>query len=103
MGEAPDEEIGIGTKPGGGGTRRALARPPGDRSAAVELDDQLLLDGQLDVLATRQLEHLAGERLAVELEPLGDATAASALHRGADEVVLARAFLDADRLALAHH
>src|SRR5262245_29520045 len=83
--------------------RRRSRRPPEMEAglAAVELHDELLLDGQLDVLALGEREHLAGVLLGVELQPVGDAAAAGALDRGADEVVLLAPFLDHDGLALA--
>ena len=36
----------------------------------VEFDDQLLVDGQVDVLALRQSDDLAGEIVAIDVEPL---------------------------------
>src|SRR5262245_24036353 len=37
---------------------------------AIELDDELLADGQRDVVARRQRLHAAAERVLLELEPL---------------------------------
>src|SRR5688500_14765689 len=80
---------------------RSARRADESRLAAVELDDQLLLDGQLDVLAAGHAEHLARHVLGPQLEPIGDAAPARALDGGADEVVLAAPLLDDDGLALA--
>src|SRR6185503_11875517 len=63
-------------------------RTPNERSAAVELHDELLLDGQLDVLALGQGQHLAAVLLGVELEPVGDAAAPPAQLRGPVQLVL---------------
>ncbi len=40
------------------------------RLLAVEFDDQLLVDGQIDVFTLRQGDDLAGESVSVDIEPL---------------------------------
>src|SRR5258708_613124 len=62
--------------------------------AAVQLDDQLLLDRQLDVLARRQANDVAGDVLGVQVEPVRHAAAARRLDARADEGVLAAGLLD---------
>src|SRR5215210_3189338 len=67
-------------------------------SAAVELDDQLLLDRELDVLARWQAQHPAAHVLGIKLEPLRDATAPRGLDARPDHRVLTAALLDHDGL-----
>src|SRR5512143_2002110 len=70
--------------------------------AAVQLDDELLLNRDLDVFARRQREHLAAELLGIELQPFRHAAAARRLDAGADLLVLATRFADHDRLTGPH-
>ena len=48
-------------------------QPVGPDDAAVELDDQLLLDGSLDLVARGLAQHPADERVGVGQQPGGDA------------------------------
>src|SRR5262249_49867708 len=67
----------------------------------VQLDDQLLLDGQLDVVAFRQLDDGPGEALRREVEPSRHAARPGRFHRGLDLLVRAALLLDRDDVALA--
>src|SRR6202035_2804867 len=82
--------------------RNSFVSWPLDELAAVELDDQLLLDRELDVLTHGQPDYLAADVLRVQLQPLGDAAPARCLDARADKGVLAAGLLDADRLAGLH-
>src|SRR4028118_1145976 len=80
----------------------APAPPGADRSAAVELDDQLLLDRELDVLAGGHAEHSARDVLGIQFEPFRNTTAAGGLDAGPDERILPAGFLDPDHLTGLH-
>src|SRR5215831_3223193 len=67
----------------------------------VELDDQLLLDRELDVLALRQLDDRPGEGLRRKIEPGRDSARPRGFDRGLDLLVGAALLLDGHDLALA--
>src|SRR5436190_12357285 len=55
---------------------------------AIQLDDELLLHGQVDLLAGRERGDAAGQGAGVERQPLGDAAALDLLDRVLDGGVL---------------
>src|SRR5690349_19487614 len=58
--------------------RRRAARPSG-ALARIELDDQLLVDGDFDLIPTRQTDHLAAHVRYVERQPVRYGLAGEAL------------------------
>src|SRR6266540_4249196 len=72
---------------------------PDDLLLRIELDDQLLLDRKLDVLALGELHDDPRERLRREIEPPWNATGAGGLDRGLDLFVDPALFLDRHDLA----
>src|ERR1017187_293566 len=66
---------------------------------AVELDDELLVDGQVDVGAGGQGQYLARKVLAVDVQPLHGTLAAGKVARLFEHNQLFRAFADRDLVA----
>src|SRR6185295_4514211 len=66
----------------------------------VELDDQLLLDGQLDVFPARQLQNRSTERFRREVEPVRYTASARGVDRGLDLFVGSTLFLDRNDVSL---
>src|SRR6266508_1381771 len=75
---------------------------PDDLLLRIELDDQLLLDRKLDVLALGELHDDPRERLRREIEPPWNATGAGGLDRGLDLFVDPALCLDRHDLTFAH-
>ena len=66
---------------------------------AVKFDDELLVDRQVDVFALRQGEDLAGEIVAVDVEPWTRALTAGEVLRLFEDDERLRAFADRDLVA----
>src|SRR6478609_3641425 len=70
------------------------ARDATSQLLAVQLDDELLCDRGVDLLALRPLQHLAGETLVVGLQPRGDGS--GEVGRVADDLLGGGAALERD-------
>src|SRR5439155_12982085 len=69
------------------------------RLLRIELDDELLLDGEVHVVAGGHRQHLPLHGGGIQLQPLGHAAALHRLHRLQHEGVLGRARAQADDVA----
>src|SRR5579862_9859743 len=68
-------------------------------SARIELNDELLADVRVDLVARRQRHDAAFQPLRVEVQPLGQAPLMSTFARLADAAVAGHALMYADHVA----